>query len=112
MPADLACRSALEGAQNALDQPLTLTQAPLTDGGEGFCSILTNAVNGLIEYHTVSGPLGEDLSAPLGWVNSLDIPTSARAFLGKESERLAVIEMASVAGLEQVPSENTARHWR
>ncbi|TVP80630.1 MAG: glycerate kinase [Puniceicoccaceae bacterium] len=103
MPADRACDAALAGALEALGEPLQLTRAPLTDGGEGFCPILTDAASGYMEYHTVCGPLGEEVEAPLGWVELGRIPASARKYLGSKNGKLAIIEMASVAGLEQVP---------
>lgn len=104
MPADRACDAALSGALEALGEPLTLTRAPLTDGGEGFCPILTEAASGYMEYHTVCGPLGEEVEAPLGWIELGRLPESARRFLDAKNGKLAIIEMASVAGLEQVPS--------
>ena len=103
MPADRACDAALSGALEALGEPLTLSHAPLTDGGEGFCPILTQAASGYMEHHKVSGPLGEEVDSPLGWVNLERIPESARKMLGSKNGKLAIIEMASVAGLEQVP---------
>lgn len=105
MPADRACDAAIAGALEALGEPLTLTRAPLTDGGEGFCPILTSAADGFVEYHTVCGPLGEMMDAPLGWIDMERIPEGARCFLGRNDGKLAIIEMASVAGLEQVPHE-------
>ncbi|MDQ8194709.1 glycerate kinase [Coraliomargarita sp. SDUM461004] len=103
MPADCACDAALSGARAALGDQHTFTRAPLTDGGEGFCPILTQAANGYMEHHTVCGPLGEEVEAPLGWVAIEAIPASARQFLAVKTGQLAIIEMASVAGLEQVP---------
>lgn len=103
MPAERACDAALTGALKALGEPLSLIRAPLTDGGEGFCPILSNAVDGYMEFHKVCGPLGEELDAPLGWVDLERIPESARKYFGVKSGKLAIIEMASVAGLEQVP---------
>ena len=108
MPAGRACDAALSGALEALGEPLTLSHAPLTDGGEGFCPILTQAASGYMEHHKVSGPLGEEVDSPLGWVNLERIPESARKLLGLKNGKLAIIEMASVAGLEQVP--NGQRH--
>lgn len=110
MPADQACDYALTGALEALGEPLLLTRAPLTDGGEGFCPILTSAANGYMEYHKVCGPLGEEVEAPLGWVELSRIPDSARKYFSVKNGRLAIIEMASVAGLEQVPADQ--RHPR
>ncbi|MEE2988884.1 MAG: glycerate kinase [Verrucomicrobiota bacterium] len=108
MPASMACEAALSGALEALGEPLTLSHAPLTDGGEGFCPILTEAARGYMEHHKVSGPLGEQVDSPLGWVNLEQIPENARKLLGSIKGKLAIIEMASVAGLEQVP--NAQRH--
>ena len=105
MPAGVACDAALAGALEALGEPLTLTRAPLTDGGEGFCPILTDAADGYVEYHEVCGPLGEEISAPLGWVQLDRIPARARQLFGDAKGKLAIIEMASVAGLEQVPGD-------
>jgi glycerate kinase len=110
MPADRACDAALSGALEALGEPIALSHAPLTDGGEGFCPILTQAASGFMEHHKVSGPLGEEVDSPLGWVKLERIPETASKLLGSKSGKLAIIEMASVAGLEQVPQAQ--RHPR
>ncbi|MEN8663147.1 MAG: glycerate kinase, partial [Lentimonas sp.] len=102
--------AAAAGIRAVLDDSVTITEAPLTDGGEGFCSILTNSVGGHIEQHLVSGPLGEDIHAPIGWVNARTLSASTCEMLPFSGTKLAVIEMASVAGLEQVPNEQ--RHPR
>ncbi|PXA03315.1 glycerate kinase [Coraliomargarita sinensis] len=108
MTAVRACDAAANGAQRALDGEVIFTRAPLTDGGEGFCRILTEAASGHIEYYPVTGPLGEEIDAPLGWIESDKIPTRAREILGLPKGNVAVIEMAAVAGLELVP--NDRRH--
>ncbi|CAA6679957.1 MULTISPECIES: glycerate kinase [unclassified Lentimonas] len=105
MTAATACEAAAYGAQDALGASAQITQAPLTDGGEGFCSILTNAADGFIEQHTVCGPLGADLEAPLGWVQSDSLPEAVRHIFQLEQGKVAIIEMAAAAGLEQVPAE-------
>ncbi len=105
MTAAEACAAASHGARQALGEAIQITQAPLTDGGEGFCPILTNAANGYIEHHTVCGPLGEDVEAPLGWVELDTLSESLRRKFGTAKGQLAIIEMASAAGLEQVPNE-------
>ena len=105
MTAVAACAAATAGARQALGSAAHITQAPLTDGGEGFCSILTNAANGFIQTHTVCGPLGDDLEAPLGWVNSTALPTAVRERLDLPLGKVAIIEMAAAAGLEQVPAD-------
>ena len=101
--AQTACEVALSAVEKAMSESIELSQAPLTDGGEGFCRILTNAAAGKIETHIVSGPLGETVEAPIGWINLEDLSSAVQALLGKSQGRLAIIEMASVAGLEQVP---------
>ncbi len=105
MTAVAACAAASAGTRQALGNTTQITEAPLTDGGEGFCSILTNAANGFIETHTVCGPLGDDLEAPLGWVESTELPRAAREQLGLPKGKVAIIEMAAAAGLEQVPAD-------
>ncbi len=108
MTAATACAVAAEAAREVFGADVQIDTAPLTDGGEGFCSILTKAAGGRIDHHSVCGPLGEDLEAPLGWVDSGALPGSVRPFIGNTSGPLAVIEMAAAAGLEQVP--HTQRH--
>lgn len=108
MTAVRACDAAANGAQRALDGKVIFTRAPLTDGGEGFCRILTETAGGHLEYHTATGPLGEEIDAPLGWIESNKIPVRAKEMLGLKDGHVAVIEMAAVAGLEMVP--NAQRH--
>jgi glycerate kinase len=105
MTAATACEAAILGAREALGSSVSITQAPLTDGGEGFCSILTHAANGYVESHTVCGPLGADLEAPLGWVEGKALPKAVRPFFNPGNGKVAIIEMAATAGLEQVPAE-------
>ncbi len=103
MTAAAACQAAASGVRTVMGDKITITEAPLTDGGEGFCTILTHSANGHIEHHQVSGPLGEEIDAPLGWVDTRTLPAETNRLLPFKGNRLAVIEMASVAGLEQVP---------
>ena len=102
MTAQVACEAASAGVRRALGDNASITQAPLTDGGEGFCNILTHAAKGYLESHTVCGPLGADLQAPLGWVNVSALPAAVRRYFDREHGKIALIEMAAVAGLEQV----------
>lgn len=115
-----------------------LDVAPLTDGGEGFCTIMTAALGGqlheaivtrpLFEPAPLSGPPGESsesptlrravsraapLRAPVGLVELADVPPSARELLGLDAEvgRLAVVEMASASGLGLVPRERLDVFW-
>jgi glycerate kinase len=77
-----------------------LDLCPLTDGGEGFCDILTRAAGGETETVPVTGPRGAIVRAPLGFVALAKIPAAARALLDPGTgDRVAVIEMASASGL-------------
>ncbi|WP_338665174.1 glycerate kinase [Pararoseomonas sp. SCSIO 73927] len=75
---------ALPGAQ--------IVTRPVVDGGEGFARGLALASGGRVEPVTVTGPVGEAVTAGLGW-------------LGDRGEPTAVIEMASAAGLRLVPRD-------
>ncbi len=84
--------------------------APLTDGGEGFCRILTGVAGGTLSFHEVSGPLGAQVSAPIGWVPIERLPASVVGRLALDcsatkTDHVAVIELASAAGLELVADD-------
>ncbi len=90
-----------------------LDVAPLSDGGDGFCSILTEAAAGVSHELTASASLfdaagqAEQLSVPIGIVELQRLPPSAREQLAlpEQTERLAVLEMAAINGLALLPSE-------
>ncbi len=80
----------------------TLDLAPLTDGGEGFQRILTEAAGGTFARVPASGPRLERLEVELGLVETARIPAAATALLfpdGAAPARVAVLEMAAVSGL-------------
>ena len=106
----LAAREACGLARNVLKEELPrvdVTEAPLTDGGEGFCGILTRAGRGRFESQTVCGPLGEETDARLGYVSAATLSSRTRetADLPATGE-IAIVEMAAAAGLEQVFPES------
>lgn len=77
---------------------------PLADGGEGFCSILTNAARGQLIGSSVGDPLGDPIQAHLGIVPLANIPPAALSLLSlpqpsPSAVNLAVIEMATASGL-------------
>lgn len=76
---------------------------PLTDGGEGFCDILTAAIGGTLHAVQVTGPTGEPVVANFGMVQLSAIPPAARLMLDlpglSGDSRVAVIEMAQASGL-------------
>jgi glycerate 2-kinase len=92
----------------------TLDVAPLSDGGEGFARILTEAAGGTFSSHAAHGP-GFDgteeqqlVVAPIGLVDRGRLPlhVQARLSLGTvPGALLAVLDMASVNGLALLPSD-------
>jgi len=81
--------------------PVEVAIAPLTDGGEGFVSILVAAAGGVIEEMVVTGPRGQRISAKVGRVDADKIPLAARRIARLPNEgRIGVIEMAQAAGIE------------
>lgn len=81
--------------------------APLTDGGEGFCAILTQVAQGRMERVSVTGPRGGAVNAGIGFVEAANIPRAARSILGIEGAgEVAVIEMAQASGLEMLSDED------
>ena len=61
---------------------------PLADGGEGTCETLTEGLGGQMKSVEILNPLGEKISVTFG-----EVP----------EKNLAIIEMASAAGLNLVP---------
>jgi glycerate 2-kinase len=91
LSADEAADCIERGILRALPGSLVV-KAPMADGGEGFTQSLIGATAGTIHPVTVTGPLGEPVSAFVG-------------FLGGSPEPTAVIEMAAAAGLSLVPRD-------
>lgn len=93
--------------------------APLADGGDGFCRILTEAAGGRLHRARVSGSQlavngATDLvDAELGSVDVARVPGAAREHLGwseqlgarEGSGRVAIVEMAAANGLARVARE-------
>jgi glycerate kinase len=103
-----ACAIAAD-ALRAAHPDWQLDLGPLTDGGEGFGEILTRAAGGTMEKISVTGPRGDRVAAPLGFVPLEQIPPAARARLDLPAAvfatrrhvdaRIAVIDMAAASGL-------------
>lgn len=103
----LTARQACEAAADALRQKhpdWQLDLCPLTDGGEGFCEMLTQAAKGRLDCLAVTGPRGGEVLAPVGYVSSSQLSPAACARLKlKPASTLAVVGMASASGLELLP---------
>ncbi len=80
-----------------------LDLCPLTDGGDGFADILTQAVGGRRVPVQVTGPRGRPVISHLGLADAARIPAAAWNLLrlsGKKPRgRIAIIEMAAASGL-------------
>lgn len=93
--------------------------ANLSDGGDGFCRVMTEAVGGTLHEVEASAAIydatrrPERVTTQLGLVELAGLPRSVRRRLGLGSSRgrLAMIEMAAVNGLAQVP-EGRRDVWR
>jgi len=104
----LSAYEACETAARALRErhpDWQLELCPLSDGGDGFESVLGEAIS---EPHTpvqVTGPRGSHVEAGFTLVPESRIPAAARAMLtlatGKTGDvsRLAIIELATASGL-------------
>ena len=88
-----------------------LDVAPLADGGDGFCRILTQAAAGALREERVSTTVfpgagqAEQHAVPLGWIELERLPPAARARLElpASARHLALVELAAVNGLAQLP---------
>ena len=104
MAAATACQIAVDVIK--LEKPdWEVTSTPLTDGGEGFCTILTESMDGELVEKVVRGPRFEEITAQFGLV---DLETLGKEFCDwlrfPTSGKIAIIEMAEASGLERVPS--------
>jgi len=94
-----ACAAAAN-ALRAKHPDWTFDLCPLTDGGEGFTEILTQAGGGVLESIEVTGPRGGAATAAFGLVAAARLPLAARERFGLAGpEMLAVADMASASGL-------------
>ncbi|MEZ5414185.1 MAG: glycerate kinase [Opitutaceae bacterium] len=114
-----ACAVAVEALQTA-EPGWQVTTCPLTDGGDGFAAILTQAAGGKIHAATVTGPRGAAVSAQFGLVALNAIPAAARELLAlpatiPANATVGLIEMATASGLallkpdERDPWQTTSR---
>lgn len=67
-------------------------KCPIIDGGEGFVRAMVERTDGSVHRATVTGPLGEPISAQFG-------------FLGGAEKSTAVVEIAAAAGLSLIPHD-------
>ena len=90
MSAQEAAR-AMKEAVHRVNGDVDVTLLPVADGGEGTLEVLTYATNGKTFKKTVTGPLGEPV-------------TATYSILG--DQKTAVVEMAQASGLHLVAPDN------
>lgn len=85
----------------------TIQTAPLADGGDGFCDVLTLQAKGEFFTQEVIGPQGAPANAKIGIVSLDNLQDSAIELLefGPEVQRIAIVEMAQSSGIALVPQE-------
>jgi glycerate kinase len=78
----------------------------LTDGGEGFCEIVTNALGGEFRDYRVTYPDFRKGDAYVGYVMLEHVQPTLRKLLDfPDSGLMAIVEMAQAAGHQQVDHE-------
>jgi glycerate kinase len=99
MSAAEACTAAAS-ALHSNHPEWTIDSCPLSDGGEGFATILTSAAKGEPHRVRVIGPRGVPVDASFGLVEAKAVPETIRTQLNVQDDaRIALIEMAAASGL-------------
>lgn len=99
MTASRACSIVAEEVLKIQPRP-QVAQVPVTDGGDGFSSILTSSMNGRIKEISVTGPLGNKVMAGVGLVSLDRLPQTVIELLQiPQTGTLAIIEMAQSSGI-------------
>ncbi|MEQ9822843.1 MAG: glycerate kinase [Puniceicoccaceae bacterium] len=107
LSATAACATAAD-AISAVRPEIHVTQKPLSDGGEGFCEIVTEALGGEFRDYRVTYPDLSSGSARVGYVAISTLTDSLRQRLHLPKQGLlAIVEMAQAAGHHLVG--NTSR---
>lgn len=90
-------------SRSSLDHVQTM---PLTDGGEGFADLLTNAKDGSFQSVFAKDSLGREKEVKFGIISSADVESDLQEFINLPCPgNIAVIEMSSIAGLADLMEE-------
>ena len=82
-------------SRSSLDSVQTM---PLTDGGEGFADLLTNAKDGSFQSVFAKDSLGREKEVKFGIIPSADVEPDLQEFINLPCPgNIAVIEMSSIA---------------
>ena len=112
MSAKAACQAA---AETILERhpDWECRSAPLTDGGEGFAEIITEALGGQIVAGIATYPDGRHGTAIHGRIRSANITQRLRKILQLPPEGdLAIVEMAQTAGYGLVTDPENRDPWK
>ncbi|OPZ74756.1 MAG: Glycerate kinase [Verrucomicrobia bacterium ADurb.Bin474] len=112
MSAKAACNAA---AETMLERhpDWECRSAPLTDGGEGFAEIITEALGGQIVSDIATFPDGRQGTAIRGRIRSANITQRLRKILQLPPEGdLAIVEMAQTAGYGLVTDPENRDPWK
>ncbi|MBH55215.1 MAG: glycerate kinase [Opitutaceae bacterium] len=98
-----ACSAATEVIQR-LRPDWELEACPLTDGGEGFCEILTSAAGGVFRHVRVLNARFRETQACLGIIEAKNLSDTVHRLLQTpdNTKLVAVVEMAQASGLQQL----------
>mgnify|MGYP005843207525 CR=1 FL=1 len=106
MTAQEACSYAEEAILASHPDWKTL-KVPLSDGGEGFCALLTQEAQGCLLKRTVLGPNLIPQQGCFGLVEGKNVDSALIRQLSLDKENtLGIIEMASASGLEILSMDN------
>ncbi len=106
--AEDACEIFASVIQNDSDGT-DVIQCPLTDGGEGFVSILSSSVPARLVDVSARNSFGDEIQAQVAIVSFQDLSKDTLFQLELSGEgNLAILEMASVCGLASI--ESSARN--
>ncbi len=105
MTAREACLAAARGIGSA-HPGWVAEHALLSDGGDGFCDVLTTAAQGRVVRVPVRDPLLRETKASLGLVELARVPAAVRETYGlPESGTAAIVEMAAASGLAMLAED-------
>jgi glycerate kinase len=105
LDAPTACATVQQAIRNSPIQADTQL-IPLTDGGDGFASILTAAVSGELRQHKVANACGSLQEVYYGVASATQLPQEVRAMLQWQHGSFALVEMAQASGLAAISSDH------
>ena len=102
-----ACATAAQAIQ-CLHPEWEVESCPLTDGGEGFCEILTHAAGGRLLPVRALDARFREIAAQIGIVPVESLPAEVARLLNipDGAASIAIVEMAQASGLEQLAADD------